>query len=141
MWDHFSNNELKCQCNYDCGLTESDMAPKIMVPLVKIRKDRGFAIPVNSACRCPRHNNDESKTGYSGPHTPQEDGMCYALDLGVSRQQGLMIMTDFAYLNKVEELHGRPWIITGWGFRQRGNSRILHLDATVGPKRPALWTY
>jgi zinc D-Ala-D-Ala carboxypeptidase len=62
-WKNFSLDEFKCSC---CGLV--DIHSDLLDLLQKARNTLG-PLQINSAYRCPEHNNSVSSTGLSGPHT------------------------------------------------------------------------
>lgn len=96
--------------------------------LDRLRDAFDFAFPVNSGYRCPIHNQRVSSTGPNGPHTTGR-----AVDLGLDRLKAYLVMasaissTDF----------------TGFGFKQHGTSRFLHIDDLTQPghPRPTIWSY
>ena len=126
-WDHFTLDELVCQCG--CGRME--MVDSYMKKLVAVRKKLGFSIPITSGFRCARHNNDVSSTGATGPHTTG-----HATDAQLVGEQALMFLAA-AYSEGM----------TGIGVKQKGrhSSRFIHTDdllnnQTKGP-RPWIFSY
>jgi len=120
-WDFFPFRELKCCC---CG--EMHMDDVFMCSLVALREEAGFAFPVTSAFRCPRHNHSVSHTGFTGPHTTGK-----AVDIQISGESA-------ARLIKLALAHG----FNGIGIRQHGDwdKRIVHLDTLNRPYQ-TIWTY
>ena len=53
-WDHFTQEELACQCG--CGHGEDRMDDTFMRTMVLLRGQAGFVFPVSSGYRCPDHN-------------------------------------------------------------------------------------
>lgn len=104
------------------------MNQAFMVKLEAVREECGFPLPVTSGYRCPKHNQSVSTTGEGGPHTTGR-----AVDIAVSGEQAFRLI-------QVAILHG----MTGFGLRQSGTSRFVHLDDLTlddGYPRPRFWTY
>lgn len=103
------------------------MLPKqdFMDKVEELRLSVGFALPVTSAARCPKHNANVSGTGLTGPHTTGR-----AIDFGVSGSKA------YAVLNAALRMG-----FTGIGVNQKGNGRFIHIDDLTGPTRPATWSY
>lgn len=123
-WKHFKIDEFKCPC--PCGRNEMDS--KFVDLLDELREVCGFALPVTSGYRCPKHNAEVSSTGLTGPHTTGR-----AADFGVSGKQAYELLT---------------WAVrmgfTGIGVNQKGASRFIHLDdlpAATGQPRSTVWSY
>ncbi len=132
-WPRFSDSELICRCG--CGLGARDMSRSFMCKLVSLRQDSGIPMPVTSAARCPDHNEAVSDSGRDGPHTPDAEGTCHAVDVNVWGRRAYHLM----YL-------APRYGFTGIGLRQHGprNKRIVHLDDLEGDAttlRPWVWTY
>lgn len=119
-WQYFTMKELTCQCGCGSMLMHEDFMSKIVI----LRRELGFAFPVTSAYRCPKHNNNVSSTKFTGPHTTGR-----AIDIGVSYGQAKTLL----------ESAVKSDMFTGWGVNQKGDDRFIHLDDI--PEREALWTY
>lgn len=106
------------------------MSEVSMQKFVAIRRMTGVPMPITSGYRCPKHNNDVSKSGTNGPHTTGQ-----AIDIGVSGDDALKIMN-------MAQVYG----ISGVGVKQKGSykKRFIHLDdlpAAPGQPRPHIWSY
>ena len=124
-WEFFSAEELRCKCG--CG--DADMDPAFMVKLIAMRREAGFPFPLSSAYRCPAHNDRESGTGKTGPHTTRR-----AVDVRVSGARAYWIVANAARFG-----------FSGIGVHQKGphDKRFIHLDdsqAAIHP-RPWVWSY
>ncbi len=123
MTPHFDDAELACKCG--CGmLPDQDFMERVE----RVRVDAGFATPVSSAARCPKHNAAVSETGRDGPHTTGR-----AIDLVVDRDRAYWIVS-------LAIKHG----FTGIGVQQKGKVRFIHLDDlpnAPGQPRPTIWSY
>ena len=125
-WPHFSRKELTCQCG--CG--QLDMDANFMERLEQLRVAFDKPMTVTSAFRCPAHNAQVSKTGFTGPHTTGK-----SIDIAISGQDAFDLVA-LAILNN----------FTGLGISQRGphNKRFIHLDTienSPGRPRPTIWSY
>ena len=118
-WVNFSPKEFKCSC---CG--RLDIHSDLLDLLQKAREDLGSAITINSAYRCPEHNDNVSSTGLAGPHTSGK-----ACDIHVSNSQHRKKLIDY-FTNKV----------TGLGIAKT----FIHIDI-ISPEelthRPNCWLY
>lgn len=124
---NFSEWELKCHCNYDCGYVADE---KLIYKLELVRAEAGFAMPLTSTARCPRHNREVSSTGDSGPHV-----LRLAADISVYGERAHTLV-------RLLIKHG----FTGIGLMQKGpvEDRYIHADLVSGVKgmpRPWIWTY
>lgn len=119
MYPHFTSKELACRCG--CGLGEGQMDHDFMEIIEYMRRTLRFAFPVTSAYRCQDHNNRVSNTGINGPHTTGK-----AMDIAVSH----------GHASRLHELAMESGIL-GFGFKQHGDDRYLHLD-TVSSR---IWSY
>ena len=118
-WVNFNPEEFKCSC---CGRLE--VHSDLLDLLQKAREDLGFPITINSAYRCPTHNDNVSSTGLAGPHTTAK-----ACDIHVSNSQHRKELIDY-FSNKV----------TGLGIAQT----FIHIDILTKdeiPHRPNCWLY
>lgn len=144
-WANFDifEDKLHCRCDRCLGILDReddgeeilvDQMPRELFEFIDdtiqpMRTRLGFALPVNSAHRCPDHP-DEKRKSAPGPHQ-----FC-AIDLGVSHQRA----------DKVLALSYDYPQITGRGINQKGavSGRFLHFDPlgpTVDRPRPHIWTY
>ena len=127
-WKYFSLEELKCKCG-QCGSTGIEMDNDFMERLIELRKECGFAFPVSSGYRCPKHNAAVSKTSFDGPHTTGK-----TIDILISGSNAYLLV-------KKALIHG----FTGIGINQKGEhgKRFIHLDTLETPDypRPAIWSY
>jgi len=118
-WVNFNPEEFKCSC---CGRLE--VHSDLLDLLQKAREDLGFPITINSAYRCPTHNDNVSSTGLAGPHTTAK-----ACDIHVSNSQHRKELIDY-FSNKV----------TGLGIAKT----FIHIDILTKdeiPHRPNCWLY
>ena len=118
-WENFKPEEFKCSC---CGRLE--VHSDLLDLLQKAREDLGSAITINSAYRCPTHNDNVSSTGLAGPHTTAK-----ACDIHVSNSQHRKQLIDY-FSNKV----------TGLGIAKT----FIHIDILTKdeiPHRPNCWLY
>ena len=125
-WSYFYLEELKCRCG-ECQSTGDEMDNQFMQQMVMIRQKVGV-LTVNSAYRCPQHNNKVSKTGFHGAHT-----LGKAMDVAARGVQALAVLKEALLLN-----------ISGFGVQQKGDGRIIHLDNCTpsdGFPRPDIWSY
>lgn len=120
---YFTDDELKCSC---CGVNA--MRPETVDRLDRLRELYGKPIALSSAYRCAKRNTEVSSTGQNGPHTTGQ-----AVDILVRGAEGLVLMGLAQRLG-----------FTGFGVKQHGASRYLHLDdlpEAEGRPRPWLWSY
>jgi zinc D-Ala-D-Ala carboxypeptidase len=121
---HFSDAELACKCG--CGaLPPQDAQDK----LERTRVRAGFPFPITSGKRCPDHNERESSTGRTGPHTVA------AFDIACHGDRALKVI-------EAARLEGA----TGIGVKQHGPhaKRFVHIDFLPnadGQPRPTIWSY
>jgi len=125
-WQYFTVEELTCRCG--CGVMQ--MSEVSMQKFVAIRRMTGIAMPITSAYRCPKHNNNVSGTGFTGPHTTGQ-----AIDVSVSGGAATVIIS-------MALVYG----ISGLGVKQNGpyDKRFLHLDdlpQAPGQPRAHIWSY
>lgn len=123
IWRHFKAEEFACRC---CGVNLIDH--QFVTELDDLRHTLGFALPVTSGYRCPRHNAKVSSTGPTGPHTTGR-----AADIAVSRERAYELLQTAIAMK-----------FTGIGVQQKGASRFIHLDNlpnATGQPRPTLWSY
>ena len=122
--EHFTDEELACGCG--CG----GLPPQpFQDELEALRSIYEAPLQLNSAYRCPDHNDAVSSTGRGGPHT------LGAVDVSI-------LGGDAVELIRLAATMG--W--TGFGVSQNTAhaSRFLHLDRlpnAPGRPRPWLWSY
>lgn len=122
-WPNFAPREFACAC-----CRKANMDPGFMGRLQRLRVLYGKPISITSGYRCPAHNAKVSKTGATGPHTTGR-----AVDIPVARGEAFRLMKLALELG-----------FTGFGFKQHGESRFLHLDDlpdAPGQPRPTIWSY
>jgi zinc D-Ala-D-Ala carboxypeptidase len=122
-WRHFSAGEFACRC---CGVNLIDH--QFVTELDDLRHALGFALPISSGYRCPRHNAKVSSTGLNGPHTSGR-----AADIAVSRERAYELLQTALVMK-----------FTGIGLKQHGTARFIHLDQLPNTKdhpRPTVWSY
>ncbi len=107
-----------------------EMDEEFLERLEQLRVVFGRSMPVTSAFRCPNHNAQVSKTGFTGPHTTGK-----SIDIAVSGQDAFDLLA-LAFLHN----------FTGLGISQRGphSKRFIHLDNIgdgPGRPRPTIWSY
>jgi len=122
MSRYFTQKELSCKCG--CKRYITDRA--FLQALDKVRFILGKPMILNSAKRCPTHNNRVSKSGFNGPHTKS------AVDVRCFGRKAFNIV-------KIAIQCG----FTGIGVSQKGSmaSRYIHLDRLRGNTRPRFWSY
>lgn len=126
-YKYFTLEELKCPCG-ECKSIGLEMDNQFMQMVVIIRQLVGFPLIVDSAYRCPVHNNKVSKSGYHGAHT-----LGKAMDIAVRGVQAIAVLKEAFLLN-----------MSGIGIQQKGEVRIIHLDNCLpsdGFPRPDIWSY
>ena len=119
-WPNFTRDEFACKCG--CGTNEVD--DQVIDKAQEYRTALGFALPVTSGYRCPKHP-VEARKSKPGTHAA---GL--AVDFGIrgdrARQLLKLVMTDPG--------------IQGIGINQKGAQRFIHID--LAPDRSGLiWTY
>lgn len=120
IWRYFKRDEFTCK---HCG--ENEIQKVFVDRLDALRGIVGFPLIVNSGYRCPVH---DAAVGGAGPHTTGR-----AADLRVDRERALRVIVEAGRLG-----------FTGFGVKQQGASRFLHLDdlpAEPGRPRPTIWSY
>jgi uncharacterized protein YcbK (DUF882 family) len=119
---HFTKAELACKC---CGVAQMDEG--FMRALEVLRMEYGNPLSIVSGYRCPKHNTAVSFTGENGPHTT---GM--AVDIGIQGSEAYELIAIAIRLG-----------FRGFGLKQKGTGRFVHLDLCRGPEypRPRFWTY
>ena len=117
-WVNFSLEEFKCSC---CGLVDINSD---LLDLLQTAREAIGPLQINSAYRCPEHNNNVSSTGLSGPHTTGK-----SVDIHVSNSQHRKKLIDY-FTSKV----------TGLGIAKS----FIHIDILTSdevPHRPNCWIY
>lgn len=119
--NYFTPKELSCSC---CG--ENRFNPATLAKFNELRGLVGKSLPMSSGYRCPAYN---TARGYTQTHATGQAG-----DLYVSGITAFLV-------NKYAAQVG----FTGIGVRQKGSSRIIHLDdlhANLPSRpRPHIWSY
>ena len=111
--------ELKCPC---CGLDTFDQ--HFLATIQRMRAKVNFPFIILSGCRCTRHN--ASLDG--GPaHTPNEEGLCQAVDIGAADAYRMAVIVELAILNGISRI----------GI----NNGSVHLDVRQDLPSPRMWTY
>jgi len=123
-WKYFKREEFACHCGCGQNLMKDEVIDKLDI----LRDFVQFPLRVNSGYRCPAYNCKVATTGPNGPHTTGQ-----SVDLDVNRKQAFKVMEQAIKLG-----------FTGFGFKQKGTSRYLHLDNlpdAPGQPRPTVWSY
>ena len=136
-WDlikFFKQKELECKCGcQSLEKGEATINPVLLAKLDELRERCGFPLRVNSALRCKTHNDDPKVGGHpTSAHVDAGEG-CMAVDLGVDRAMGRIVLQQALEMNCFE----------GIGIAQRGKkegSRFIHLDIKPRASK-ALWSY
>ena len=121
--EFFTKEELQCKCG--CGQARMDEDFMQMMDILRFKLNK--PVRLNSAYRCPEHNNNVSSTGYNGPHTTGK-----AVDVRCSGKTAHAILKIAAGLD-----------FDGIGISQKGDhgGRFIHLDTLRGDTRPWVWSY
>lgn len=117
---YFSDDELRCKCG--CGVLKFNEDCREI--LNRIRVDCGFALPVTSGYRCPRHPIEAAKR-HPGEHS---SGLC--VDIAVSHAKAHKLI-------QVAMRHDVPRI----GINQKGDERFIHLGWDITLPNPTIWSY
>ena len=125
MYKYFTDKELACKCG--CG--KQGMKPQFMYWIVMLRKIYGKPLPLSSAYRCLFHPDE---VGNPGAHT---EGM--AVDISIRGLEAVLLLCVVFSLR----LLGAPF--HGFGIKQKGKARFIHLDGLptdnkLGKLRPWL---
>ena len=120
--NYFSEKELSCPCCGKNGFNEFTL-----LKFNRVRQDVGFPMIMSSGYRCPEYN---KKRGFTQSHSTGQCG-----DIACDRLEALLIVQ--SALDKG---------FTGFGIKQKGNSRCIHLDdlpqdLNIGRPRPHIWSY
>lgn len=83
---NFSISEFSCPCG--CGLDRIDA--DLIVTLQQSRDAVGLPYPINSGCRCEKHNRDVGGVPGSA-HTKKADGFCKAADIGCENSHDMYL--------------------------------------------------
>ena len=119
MKNYFTDAELSCSC---CG--QYVFLPEFLYILNVIRVECGFALPVTSGYRCPKHPVEARKKA-AGAHSK---GL--AVDIAVDRERAHRLIEEAMR-------QGIPRI----GVNQKGKSRFIHLDIDSSLPSPTIWSY
>lgn len=155
---NFTDSELACK---HCGRLPSI---EFQQELQALRNIYGAPIRLNSAYRCPEHNNAVSHTGFNGPHTKG------AVDISVSGHDSRYLVQAAVIHGIIKLLEKSPFSDTrrttladfvsrlkdpdfvresaraawgGMGIDQNGDKskRFIHLDNVNSSVRPNIWSY
>lgn len=103
------------------------MDPVFMQKLEKLRQEMGFAFPITSAYRCPKHPIEARKKA-AGAHASGR-----AVDIAVRGKQAHRLLQGALEAG-----------FTGIGVSQKSGVRFIHLDDlpnSEGRPRPHVWSY
>lgn len=130
-WEHFTDEELECRDG--CGLGWQNMDPNLMSYLNQVRERTGIPFPVTSAVRCHAH---DDKCGGQRAHTIQDkSGKAHGIDIALDRTSFFLVFS----------ILFNEGFLTGFGLRQHGDRRFLHVDnlwaVPTRRVRPIIWTY
>ena len=117
-WCNFTPDEFRCSC---CGTLDINSD---LLDLLQTARNTLGSLQINSAYRCPEHNNSVSSTGLSGPHTTGK-----SVDIHVSSSQHRKQLIDY-FAPKV----------SGLGIAKS----FIHIDILTSdevPHRPNCWIY
>jgi zinc D-Ala-D-Ala carboxypeptidase len=122
-WPYFNpETDKKMTCSCGCGRME--LQDDFMKKIVLARIECGFSFHIISGFRCPKYNNQVSKTGFNGPHTTGR-----ALDIAADSRQKSQIMRALRSL----------------GFTRFGIAKtFIHVDNLTQKENFAedvIWTY
>jgi uncharacterized protein YcbK (DUF882 family) len=125
-WPNFNYNELRCRCGR-CSSDGTEMDPRLMDQVQKLRDLYGKAMTISSPYRCPKHPS-EARKAHPGVHA---EGL--AIDIACAGAEAVTLLRLAMTL---------PF--TGIGIQQKGSGRFLHLDMATpaaGRPRPTIWSY
>jgi len=118
---YFKISEFECNCG--CGTNNMDM--NTVSKLNDAREYSGIPYNLNSACRCPEHNENEGASSTSS-HVATKNKKCKAVDI------------------RCDNSPDRLRIVNGLikaGFTRIGIAKtFVHAD-TEGAKPDAIWLY
>jgi zinc D-Ala-D-Ala carboxypeptidase len=120
---YFRPSEFACK---HCGANL--MEDWFLRDLDELRHRYGRPLFISSGYRCPRYNEEVSRTGRTGPHTTGR-----AVDVRVARADAYHVLSLALAMG-----------FTGIGVAQKGAARFLHLDRlpnAPGQPRPTVWSY
>jgi len=119
---YFKVSEYQCPCG--CGL--SNIHDNALFFFDRIREVYGKPMIVTSGCRCKEHN---IKIGGAkkSPHTPQEDGYTYALDIAIDNSRD---RHDF--ITAAVRVGCNRWAYT---------KSFVHLDFSPYHDQDVVWVY
>lgn len=114
---YFTGAELRCKC---CGA--NGMKQETLSRLDMLREFYGKPIILTSAYRCEEYN---KAIGATQTHASGQ-----AVDISVSGADALKIIQIALSLG-----------FTGFGIKQHGDGRFIHLDDMQDGPRPTIWSY
>ena len=122
-WPNFSFTEMACSETGECAMDETTMDR-----LQLLRSHYGSPLTITSGYRSPRHSIEAAKAA-PGAHAKGR-----AADIACAGVVALEILREALAVG-----------FTGFGVKQKGEHRFLHLD-DLGPgehtvPRPAIWSY
>tara|TARA_R110000751_G_scaffold214311_2_gene317798 strand:- start:316 stop:699 length:384 start_codon:yes stop_codon:yes gene_type:complete len=123
-WDaypNFGRDEFACS---HCG--DEDMDAEFVQALQELRIAFGKGMTITSGYRCPAHPIEAKKRSGPGTHASGK-----AADISVSRADAVRLL-------RYAMMDGR---FTGFGIKQKGKARFIHLDSTTTTNRPTIWSY
>ena len=118
-WKNFTREEFRCKC----GCDTNEITDELINFAQEIRTEAGFALPVTSGYRCPKHKSERAKK------KPGTHAKGLAVDFGLSHGQA-RIVTRIA----LSKSRG------GVGVNQKGLARFIHVDVEQ-ERTGRLWTY
>jgi uncharacterized protein YcbK (DUF882 family) len=124
-YQYFTAEELACKCKHaDCPKHGMDEA---FMDFIIVLRERMFPFVVASAYRCPRHNEEVSTTGKTGPHTTGK-----AMDIRIDGTAARLLLNAAVRYG-----------CEGIGIQQQGprGRRFIHLDMVERPEGPVVWSY
>lgn len=118
----FSEWEFKCKCG--CGICIVDAG--FLIKLQNTRTIAGIKFTISSGCRCPSHNNSESRNEKSD-HLTTEEIACEGADIVCNNSHDRYLIINAA--------------ITA-GFKRIGPHEIfIHLGSAKRNPQEVLWLY
>lgn len=124
---HFSLKEFACKCG--CDSDGSEMNEVLLEALDAIRTICNFPFIVTSGYRCPNHSEERRKS------SPGAHARGLAVDIAVSGENAVTLLK--TALNS--------GVFTGFGIKQAGSGRFIHLDIAAdwefNAPRPTIWSY
>jgi len=122
-WPNFTFAEMACQETGECAMDKATMDR-----LQLLRDHYGLPLTITSGYRSPRHSIEAAKAA------PGTHSMGRAVDIACNGVEALELIE--------EALEVR---FTGFGVKQKGEHRFLHLDDLKPGEhtapRPTIWSY